>query len=106
MTWDHDYKFQCVECKCEATLSRAPDGSLEQLVCQNTNCLYEDTPYDKNAILHVMLEASSLASYHQEIRQKLNERQAPRLMHPYLFRLIPCATEHRRVACRARHERL
>ena len=64
MIWEHRYKFQCVKCKCEVTLSRSLDGSLEQLVCRTANCFYEDTPYDQNAILHVILDASSLATYH------------------------------------------
>ena len=84
MIWDHDYRFQCVQCNCETALS----GRLELLVCLNPECLYEDTPYDQNAIIHVMLDAPSLATYHQELRQTLDERQAPQPMHPYLFRLI------------------
>ena len=89
MIWEHDHRFQCEECKCEATLSRTEDGRLKELVCRTTNCLYEDTPYDQNAILHVMLDADSLASYHQEIRRILDEREAPEPMRPYLFQLIP-----------------
>ena len=85
MIWDHDHRFQCVQCTCDATLS----GRLELLVCRNAECLYEDTPYDRNAILHVMLDAPSLANWHQEIRQLLDEEQAPEPMRPYLFRLIP-----------------
>ena len=87
----------------------------EELVCRTTNCLYEDTPYDQNAILHVMLDADSLATSHREIRRYedtpydqnailhvmldadslatshreirriLEERQAPEPMRPYLF---------------------
>ena len=75
--------------KCEATLGRTEDGRLKELVCRTTNCLYEDTPYDQNAILHVMLDADSLATSHREIRRILEERQAPEPMRPYLFRLIP-----------------
>ena len=36
-----------------------------------------------------MLDADSLASYHQEIRRILDEREAPEPMRPYLFQLIP-----------------
>ena len=89
MSWDHDHRFQCKECKCEATLSLTEDGRLEELVCQTTDCLYEDTPYDRNAILHVMLDAASLTSYHQDIRRILHERQAPQPIRPYLFQVIP-----------------
>ena len=87
--WEHHYRFQCVKCKCEATLNRALDGGLEQCVCRTANCLYEDTPYDQNAILHVMLDASSLAAYHQEMRHILDERLAYQPMRPYRFRLSP-----------------
>ena len=72
LIWDQHHKFQCVNCKSEAGLSRADDGSLEQIVCGNSECLYDDTPYDQNAILH----APSLASYHPYIRRILDERQA------------------------------
>lgn len=88
MVSDNNHIFQCMECKCVATLSTASDGSLTQLACKTTNCLYEDTPYDQSAILHVMLDASSLASYHEEIRQVLDKRQASQPQRPYMFRLV------------------
>ena len=62
LIWEQHHRFQCVNCKQEANLSRTEDGSLEQLVCRNPECLYDDTPYDQNAILHVMLEAPSYPS--------------------------------------------
>ena len=89
MIWDHSYRFQCVNCESEAVLS----GLLEGLVCRNPECLYDDAPYDQNAILHVMLVAPSLKLYHGEIRQILNERQVPPLREPYYFRLIPEESE-------------
>ena len=93
LIWNQHYRFQCVNCKLEADLRRTEDGSLEQLVCRNPECLYDDTPYDQNAILHVMLDALLLAPYHQEIRRKLDERRAPRLRQPYFFELISGPSE-------------
>ena len=90
MIWEHDHRFQCEECKCEATLRRTEDGRLKELVCRTTNCLYEDTPYDQNAILHVMLDAEypwrpptgKSAGYWK------NGRRPSRCV-PTSFRLIP-----------------
>ena len=94
MIWERHHRFECANCECEATLS----GRLEQLVCRNPECLYEDTPYDQDAILHVMLDADSLTTYHQEIRRILDERQAPQPKRPYLFKfkLIPGRVAHLR----------
>ena len=89
MVWDRRYGFQCEGCGREATLG----GRLESLVCRNPACIYDDAPYNQNAILHVMLDAASLSPYHQEIRRTLNERQAPRPMRPYLFRLVDQQSE-------------
>ena len=85
LIWEQHHRFQCVNCKCDPILN----GCLEQLVCRNPECIYEDAPYDQNDILHVMLVACSLKPYHQEIRRILDERKAPRLRQPYRFRLIP-----------------
>ena len=89
LVWDRHYGFHCEGCGREATLG----GRLESLVCRNPECIYDDAPYDQNAILHVMLDAPSLAPYHQEIRRTLNERQSPRPMRPYLFRLVDQQSE-------------
>lgn len=90
---DHHYKFECVACGLEASVSKTEDGHLEKLVCQTPDCTYEDTSYDRNAMLHVILEAPSMEHYHPGIRQILDEAKASSPMRPYLYRLVPGQAE-------------
>lgn len=54
---------------CNATAKQSSVDDRSYSFAGTRTGLYEDTPYDQNAILHVMLDAPSLVISHQEIRR-------------------------------------